>query len=94
MLARALLADAALPPDHCTRGVMVVRSSHAALVAGVLRLYDAKAEATGRLLDHLAGLGVPELMRGSQEQGPLAYFLLKHARPGQVQPSPHALASI
>ena len=72
----------------------IVGSASALLVAGVLRLYDAQAEAAGRLLEHLAGRGVPELMRGSQEQGPLAYFLLKHARPGQVQPSPHALASI
>eukprot|EP00966_Prymnesium_polylepis_P258055 5960796-Prymnesium_polylepis.1 len=61
-------------------GVILVRASHAvALLGGALGYYSASAEANGALTAHLAGLGVPAGLRGSQEQGPLAHHLLTSA---------------
>lgn len=62
-------------------GVLLVRASYVeALITSALRFYDADAETRGKLLAHLASLGVPAGMRGSQEQGPLTYHLIKSHR--------------
>ena len=61
-------------------GVILVRAAHASgVLSGALALYSSTAEATGRLTAHLAALGVPTGLRGSQEQGPLAHHLMKSA---------------
>ena len=61
-------------------GVILIRAVHAtAILSGVLAFYSSAAEAAGRLTAHLADLGVPAQLRGSQEQGPLAHHLVKSA---------------
>ena len=74
-----------LTSNDVQSGVMVVRSSHAALFADTLRLYDAQAEARGLLVDHLISLGVPKALSGLQEQGPLTHMLLQNATAAKVR---------
>lgn len=60
-------------------GVIIVRASAARTLTAVLHYYDAAAEARGQLFQHLKQVGIPEKFCSSQEQGPLIYYLLRHA---------------
>lgn len=68
-------------------GVLVVRASHAALVTDALELYNATAEASGKLVEHLLQRGVPRRFVGAQEQGPLTHHLLQRTTAGSSSSS-------
>lgn len=66
-------------------GVILMRAAFAMSIMGTaLKYYDANAEREGRLVSHLARLGIPTGLLGSQEQGPLTHHLVRYHRQ-QVQ---------